>query len=248
MKACKPKKITGNIHSFETFGTQEGPGIRFVVFMQGCLGRCLYCQNPDTWKEGAGKTIDAEKILVKLDKYLPYIRSSNGGITVSGGEPLLQADFLCELFRGCKDRGVHTAIDTSAFYRPQDESKLLGLMAVTDLFIVDIKAVDKELHKRITFKAQEQVGRFINLLEKNKKEFWIRYVLVPGLNDSEQDLKKLGKLIREFHYCRNFEFLPYHTLGKHKWEYLGLKYPLKNKRAATVDDIKRAKRLFSKKP
>ncbi len=248
MKACKAKKITGNIHSFETFGTQEGPGIRFVVFMQGCLGRCLYCQNPDTWEEGAGKRMDTAMVLATIDRCLPYIVSSGGGVTVSGGEPLLQMDFLREFFRGCKDKGVHTAIDTSAFYRPKDESKLLKLLPLTDLFIVDMKSVDQQLHKRITSKGRKQVMRFINLLEKNKKEFWIRYVLVPGLNDSKEDLRKLGKLIRELHYCRNFEFLPYHTLGKHKWEHLGLKYPLKNKRAATAEDIKIAKARLSSRP
>lgn len=244
MRICKDKEITGNIHSLETFGANEGPGIRFVVFFQGCRSRCLYCQNPDTWKENAGKIMDAKEITARLDKCLPYIRSSSGGITASGGEPLLQIDFLCELFRLCKNRRVHTAVDTSAFYRPADESKLPGLAALTDLFIVDIKAADKQLHKRITSRDSEQVMRFIALLEDNKKQYWIRYVLVPGLNDSEQDLRKLGGLVSGLRHCSNFEFLPYHTLGKHKWEGLGLAYPLKNKRAAAVKDIERANRLF----
>ncbi len=243
MKACKSRKITGNIHSLETFGTHEGPGIRFLVFLQGCRARCLYCQNPDTWEEGSGKVMGAEEIMNRLDKCLPYIRSSKGGITVSGGEPLLQMDFLQELFRLCKKRGVHTAIDTSAFYLLSDESKLPALLALTDLFIVDIKAPGKKLHKRITSRNQEQVLRFIALLEDNKKQYWIRYVLVPGLNDSEGDLKKLGRLVRALRHCSNFEFLPYHTLGKHKWEHLGLNYALEDKRAATIEDIKRAKRL-----
>lgn len=243
MKVCKSREITGNIHSLETFGTHEGPGIRFVVFLQGCIGRCLYCQNPDTWEEGAGKAMGAKEVMAKLEKCLPYILSSKGGITVSGGEPLLQIDFLCELFRLCKNKGVHTAIDTSAFYRPQEEVKLPALLPLTDLFIVDIKSVDKKLHQRITSKESEQVMRFIALLEDNKKQYWLRYVLVPGLNDSERDLRKLGKLVRGKRHCRNFEFLPYHTLGKHKWEHLGLNYPLKDKRAATAEDIKRAQRL-----
>ena len=245
MKTCKPKKITGNIHSFETFGTQEGPGIRFVVFLQGCIGRCLYCQNPDTWKEGIGKTASPEEIMAKLEKCLPYIVSSKGGITVSGGEPLLQIEFLRELFRLCKKKKIHTAVDTSAFYRLKDKSKLPKLFTLTDLFIVDIKATDEKLHQRMTSKELEQVMRFIALLEDSKKEYWLRYVLVPGLNDSEKDLKKLGKLVSSLHYCRNFEFLPYHTLGKHKWEYLGLTYPLKNIKVATVKDIKRARQLIA---
>jgi len=242
MKTCKPKKITGNIHSLETFGTLEGPGIRFVVFLQGCIGRCLYCQNPDTWKEGIGKTASPGEIMAKLEKCLPYIVSSKGGITVSGGEPLLQIDFLRELFRLCKKKKIHTAIDTSAFYRLKDKLKLPKLLTLTDLFIVDIKATDEKLHQRMTSKELEQVTRFIALLEDNKKEYWLRYVLVPGLNDSEKDLKKLGKLAASLRYCRNLEFLPYHTLGKHKWEHLGLAYPLKNTKVATAKDIKRAKR------
>ena len=184
MKTCKPKKITGNIHSLETFGTLEGPGIRFIVFLQGCIGRCLYCQNPDTWKEGIGKTATPGEIMAKLEKCLPYIVSSKGGITVSGGEPLLQMDFLCELFRLCKKKKIHTAIDTSAFYRLKDKSKLPKLLTLTDLFIVDIKATDEKLHQRMTSKELGQVTRFITLLEDSKKEYWLRYVLVPGLNDS----------------------------------------------------------------
>lgn len=245
MRVCKVKDITGNIHSFETFGTHEGPGIRFVVFLQGCLARCLYCHNPDTWQEADGKTMDAKEVTEKLEKCLPYIRASKGGITVSGGEPLLQIDFLRGLFSLCKDMEIHTAVDTSAFYRPQDSLKLSALFSLTDLFIVDIKAVDKELHKQITSKELGQVMGFIRLLEDNKKEYWLRYVLVPGLNDAEEDLKKLGRLVRGLRYCRNFEFLPYHTLGKHKWEHLGLNYPLQDKRVAAAKDIKRAQRLFS---
>ncbi|MFA5356249.1 MAG: pyruvate formate-lyase-activating protein [Candidatus Omnitrophota bacterium] len=240
MKACKSKTVIGNIHSFETFGTHEGPGIRFVLFMQGCLARCLYCHNPDTWNERAGRQMSAEQVVRKLDKCMPYIISSKGGITVSGGEPLLQMDFLKELFCLCKERGVHTAIDTGAFYRPQDEYKLFSLLELTDLFLVDIKSVDKDLHKRITSRDLKQVLDFINLLEENKKPYWIRYVLAPGLNDTEKDLKALGSLVRGFRHASNFEFLPYHTLGKHKWEYLGLEYPLKDVRVARSEDIKRA--------
>lgn len=245
MKICKSKKVTANIHSLETFGAHEGPGIRFVVFLQGCSARCLYCHNPDTWEEGAWKNIDAEEIMAKLDKCGPYIASSKGGITVSGGEPLLQMDFLRCLFQLCKDKQVHTAVDTSAFYRHCDESKLSALFDLTDLFIVDIKAVDKDLHRRITSKDLDQVMRFIAMLEQAKKQYWIRYVLVPGLNDSEEDLKKLGKIVCGLSYCANFEFLPYHTLGKHKWGILGLKYPLEDKRVATIEDVKRAKRLLN---
>ena len=248
MTICDNKKITASIHSFETFGVHEGPGIRFVLFMQGCSARCLYCQNPDTWEEGAGKNMSAGEVISMMDKCMPYIVSSKGGITVSGGEPLLQMDFLHYLFQLCKDRQVHTAVDTSAFYRSGDESKLPKLLDLTDLFIVDIKAADKDLHRRVTSKDLDQVMRFIAMLEQNKKQYWIRYVLVPGLNDSEKDLEKLRGIICGLSYCSHFEFLPYHTLGKHKWGLLGLKYPLEGKKIAKIEDIKKAKRLLSIHP
>lgn len=243
MRICKQKKIKGRVHSFETFGTHDGPGIRFVVFLQGCLARCLYCQNPDTWQESGAKLMSAELVGSRLDKCLPYIKSSEGGITVSGGEPLLQMDFLQELFGLCKDKNIHTAVDTSAFYRPEDEAKLPGIFDLTDLFIVDIKALDEDLHRRITSKELGQSMRFLRRLEDDKKQYWIRYVLVPGLNDSERDLKKLGKLVRSLRHCKNFEFLPYHTLGKHKWERLGLKYPLKGIKPASALDVRKAERF-----
>ena len=243
MKACKAETITGSIHSIETFGTHEGPGIRFVLFIQGCLGRCLYCHNPDTWQEDGGKVMSPREIMSRIDKCLPYIDSSGGGVTVSGGEPLLQMDFLCTLFSLCREKGIHTAVDTSAFYRREEELKLTRLLKLTDLFIVDIKAVNKHLHKRITSRERDEVLHFISLLEDNKKSYWLRYVLVPGLNDSAEDLKKLRIFMNTLRYCRNFEFLPYHTLGMHKWKYLGLKYILKDKRPATANDIERAKRL-----
>ncbi len=244
MRACKPKELTGNIHSFETFGTQEGPGIRFVIFFQGCLARCLYCQNPDTWEESSGRKVSLKEIIAKLDKCLPYISSSKGGVTVSGGEPFLQIDFLLEFLRACKKKKIHTCVDTSAFYRPKDKAKILKLLPLVDLFIVDIKASEEKAHKKITSKELCQTLGFIRLLEKNKKNYWLRYVLVPGLNDSEKDLKGLKELVRSFGYCSKLEFLPYHTLGRHKWEHLGLKYPLKNTRPAGAQDISRASRMI----
>ena len=245
MKACKPKKILGNIHSYETFGAHEGPGIRFVVFFQGCIARCLYCQNPDTWQEGIGKKVEAEEIVRRVERCLPYIKSSGGGITLSGGEPLLQMDFARRLLWLCKKKRIRTAIDTAAFYRPSDKAKLPQLLAVTDLFIVDIKAVEGKLHKKITAQESDGVMQFIAMLEGLKKQYWLRYVLVPGLNDSARQIRKLGQFVRGLKYCSHFEFLPYHTLGKHKWSHLGLVYPLEGIRPATVKDIQKAEQLIS---
>jgi len=236
MKQCK-----GRIHSFESFSTQDGPGIRYVVFMQGCLARCLYCQNPDTWDIDSGSCFSAKDVFEKIERCLPYINSSGGGVTISGGEPLLQPDFLIELFKICKRHSIHTAIDTSAFYMSGADIKKIGsLIGLTDLFIMDIKAAENGLHRKITSRELSEVLFFIKRLEDKNKDYWLRYVLVPGLNDSEEDLKDLKTLLAGLKYCKKFEFLPYHTLGRHKWEYLNLSYPLDGFPCATPDDVKNA--------
>lgn len=234
MKRCR-------IHSLESFSTQDGPGIRYVIFMQGCLARCLYCQNPDTWDMNSGDLYTAEALFKKIKKCLPYIESSGGGITVSGGEPLLQPDCLIELFKKCKKESVHTAVDTSGFYeRGCDGDKIDKVLELTDLFIVDIKAVNARLHKKITSRELKAALSFIDKLEKKGKTYWLRYVLVPGLNNSEKDIDELNKLLSVLRHCHRFEFLPYHRLGMHKWGHLGLDYPLKDIRPATGKDIKNA--------
>ena len=229
------------IHSLESFSTQDGPGIRYVIFMQGCLARCLYCHNPDTWDMDSGVLYSAGELFKKIKKCLPYIRSSGGGITVSGGEPLLQPDCLIGLFKKCKKESVHIAVDTGGFYeRGRDSSSIDKVIELADLFIVDIKAASAGLHKKITSRELEEAVSFIDKLEEKNKAYWLRYVLVPGLNDSRGDMDELRKLLSEFRCCRRFEFLPYHRLGMHKWSHLGLSYPLKDIRPATVKDIKNA--------
>jgi pyruvate formate lyase activating enzyme len=240
MKACKSKSHVGRIHSIESFATQDGPGIRFLVFMQGCLASCLYCQNPDTWNLKAGFDMSAQEVVEKVKRCLPYIRSSNGGITVSGGEPLLQMGFLIELFRLCKMNNIHTAVDTSAFYNAHNSQLLGKLIPLTDLFILDIKAARDTLHKKMTSRGLGEVIDFLNILESEKKPYWLRYVLVPKLNDSKKDMQALKKILTGLTYCEKFEFLPYHTLGKHKWEYMKLKVPLSNTPAARPQDLKKA--------
>jgi len=244
MAVCKKDKKIGYIHSFETFGTLEGPGIRFVVFMQGCLARCLYCQNPDTWELNKGKKNTAEEVFEKIKNYVPYMKFSKGGVTISGGEPLLQIEFLIDLFKLCKRASIHTAIDTSGFFNKKDKN-LPKLIKLTDLFIVDIKASQKDLHKKIASRNIDESLSFIDMLEKAKKPYWIRYVLIPGMNNSKEDLAKLKTILSNLKYCEKFEFLPYHTVGRHKWETLSLKYPLGRFRPATVKDIKAAERIIS---
>lgn len=232
----------GKVHSFESLGTHEGPGIRYVIFLQGCLARCAYCQNPDTWDLNAGTLITAKEAFRKIEKCLPYIRSSNGGVTVSGGEPLLQAGFLTDLFKLCKKMAIHTAIDTSGFLNTDacDNKAISGLIKLTDLFLVDLKAAKTQLHKKLTSRNLGEAISFIKILESKKKPYWIRYVLVPGINNAKSDMESLKDLISGLKYCEKIEFLPYHTLGKHKWKHLGLKYRLDNTRPATAKDIEKA--------
>lgn len=246
MKRCNSKSHVGRVHSIESFATQDGPGIRFLLFMQGCVASCLYCQNPDTWNLKAGFDMTAEEVAEKVKRCMPYIKASGGGITVSGGEPLLQMEFLVELFRLCKMNNIHTAVDTSAFYNKHDEKLLRKLILLTDLFILDIKAADETLHKKITSRPLGEVLDLLKMLESEKKPYWLRYVLVPKLNDSKKDMQGLKKILGKLKYCEKFEFLPYHTLGKHKWKYMKLKYPLRNTAPASAQDLKKAQALLRK--
>lgn len=240
MQPCNGRSYLGRVHSIESFATQDGPGIRFLVFMQGCAARCLYCQNPDTWDLKAGFDMSAQEVLKKVKRCMPYIKASHGGITVSGGEPLLQMEFLIELFRLCKMNNIHTAVDTSAFYNVHNRKLLKKLIPFTDLFILDIKAASEALHKKITSRPLSEALDFLNILEAGKKPYWLRYVLVPKLNDSKKELQALKKILAGLIYCEKFEFLAYHTLGKHKWKYMKLKYPLRNTPAASPQHLKRA--------
>jgi pyruvate formate lyase activating enzyme len=188
----------------------------------------------------------AKEVFKKIEKAMPYIRASGGGVTISGGEPLLQPDFLTALFRLCRKSSVHTAVDTSGFFSKKDSKKIQGLLNLTDLFIMDIKSADAKQHKRLTARELKESLFFIAMLEKKKRPYWLRYVLVPGSNDSKEDIRRLNKLMQPLRYCQRFEFLPYHTLGSHKWAALGLRYPLKDARSATTKDIDRANRLLNK--
>ena len=241
MRSCNKKSHTGIIHSIESFATHDGPGIRFLVFMQGCIARCLYCQNPDTWDLRAGFEMDAGEVFEKIKRCMPYIKASGGGLTVSGGEPLLQIDFLIQLFELCKKNDVHTVIDTSAFCNAPDRRLIDRLIGLTNLFILDIKASREALHKKITSRNLNEALEFLNILETKKKPYWLRYVLVPGLNDSQTDMHALNKILAGLDCCEKFEFLPYHTLGKHKWKHMNLKYPLEGVSPANTRHIESAR-------
>lgn len=238
--------MEGNIHSFESFGTVDGPGIRYVVFMQGCPMRCKYCHNPDTWQVGAGKKYTAEAVFKEILKYKNYIKS--GGVTVSGGEPLLQAEFITELFRLLKAEGIHTALDTSGVTfdkdNPQSVEKHLSVLRYTDLVLLDIKHIDEDEHKALTGFSNKRMLDFAQFLSENGKKMWIRHVLVPDITDKDEYLQKLKQFISGLKTVERVEVLPYHTMGEVKYEKLGLPYPLKGVQPPAKQRIENARKIL----
>lgn len=233
--------ITAKIHSFETLGTVDGPGIRFVIFMQGCSLKCKYCQNRDTWNLCGGTKYTISEIVNKVLRYKNYIMP-NGGITISGGEPLLQSKFLISLFKELKKYNIHTCIDTSGSFVITEELK--QLIDLTDLFLLDIKCINDEICKDLTGVSNKNELIFAKYLSDNNKDIWIRQVLVPSITDNKEDLIDLRNFINTLKTVKKVELLPYHNLGKFKWENLGLKYELDNIPTATSNDIERAKQIL----
>ena len=239
---------TGKIHSIETFGTVDGPGVRFVVFFQGCPMRCLYCHNPDTWEISHAKhELSADELLDRMTRNLPFYKT--GGITATGGEPLMQIDFLTELFTKAKALGIHTCLDTSGITFRRDAvslAKFNTLLAVTDLVMLDVKHTDAEKHRALCGHDSSAPREFLAYLGELGKPTRIRYVLVPGYTDREDDLKALGKLIGTMDNLEQLEILPYHELGKVKYEKLGIPYPLEGTRVPTAEDVERAMEIIEK--
>lgn len=234
--------IKGHVHSLETFGTVDGPGIRFVLFMQGCLMRCQYCHNPDTWGLNEGKEMTVEDVLSEIEPYINYYRSSGGGLTVSGGEPSLQARFVAELFREVKSRwNLHTTLDSNGF---NDADKIKELLDVTDLVLLDIKHIDDEKHIKLTAKSNERTLKTAEWLSEHGHKMWIRHVYVPGIHNEEEDLIHLGQFIGTLHGVEKFEILPYHQMGIYKWEELGINYPLEGVPSPSDEEVQRAYRLI----
>lgn len=232
--------MKGYIHSIESFGAVDGPGIRLVVFMQGCLLRCAYCHNPDTWKIATGTEISASDIIEKYKRNRQFY--TNGGITVSGGEPLLQIDFLIELFRLAKSENIHTCIDTSgAVFDEKYTEKFDELLKYTDLVLLDIKHIDSAKHKDITGFGNENIIDFALYLERNEVDVWIRHVVVPQLCDDESDLYNLGRFIGKLKNVKALEVIPYHTFGVGKYEELGIDYRLKGIDNLSAEDALKSK-------
>ncbi len=239
--------MTGYIHSFESFGTVDGPGIRYVIFLQGCPLRCQYCHNPDTWGAG-GKEYSVEQVVAQALRYRNYF-GEKGGITTTGGEPLLQIDFVIELFTRLKEKGVHTCVDTSGItFKKEDEKsveKHKKLLEVADLFLLDIKHIDDEKCKALTGKSNQSTLDFARFLSENGKSMWIRQVLVPNLTDAEEDLKKTRAFIDTLKTVERVEVLPYHTMGEVKYEKLGIAYPLEGVQAPSKESVLNARKILT---
>jgi pyruvate formate lyase activating enzyme len=234
--------MIGNIHSIETLGTVDGPGLRYIVFTQGCLLRCQFCHNADTWEIGTGKQMTVSEIMEDLMSYLPFFESSGGGITVSGGEPLLQLPFLIELFKECKSNGIHTTIDSSGGSFNSSNQKYMErieeLLQYTDLILLDLKHINRQKHIKLTGMPNDHILEFARLLSDRKIPIWVRHVLVPTITDDEEDLERLREFIGTLENVEKIDILPYHKLGVYKWEALGLEYPLQHIETPSEDHVK----------
>lgn len=237
------ENLTGYVHSLESFGSVDGPGVRYVIFMSGCPMRCLYCHNPDTWDMQTGTQYTAEQLIKQALRYRSYWGKS-GGITVSGGEPLLQIDFLIELFTLAKKNNINTCLDTSGVVFDAENSekkqKFDTLMTVTDLVMLDIKHIDDEQHKKLTQHSNVNILKFVEYLNEKNVKMWIRHVVVPNITDSRDELLRVGKFLKKFNNIEKIETLPYHTLGKMKYDKLGLEYPLGDTPPLDENDAKKA--------
>ena len=231
--------MTGNIHSFESLGTVDGPGVRFVVFFQGCVLRCKYCHNPDTWAFNIGNKYTSEDIIKRLIRNKEFYET--GGITATGGEPMCQLDFLIELFTFAKSKKIHTCLDTSGImFHKVNKDKIDTLLSVCDLVMLDIKHMDEGEHIKLTGMSNKPVLDFARYLNEKQKKMRIRFVLVPTVTDSCEHLVAIGKFLRDFTNIEKIEVLPYHTLGKAKYENLGIDYPLEGIPEANSDMAKNA--------
>ena len=246
-EACNDPDETGHtgfIHSFETAGTLDGPGIRFVVFMTGCPLRCQYCQNPDTWHVRNGSPMSVDQVMREIEKYAGFLIKAGGGITFSGGEPLVQIKFLANLLRKCKQRGLHTAVDTSGVL---GERMTDAMLADTDLVLLDIKAFDPDIYRQITGGKVAATQEFAKRLSSMAKPTWIRFVLVPQLTDDFEDIEHLADFVADLQGVERVEVLPFHKMGEHKWEALNLDYQLKETEPPSEELIARIHDQFRKR-
>lgn len=234
------------VHSIESFGSVDGPGIRFVIFLKGCTMRCQYCHNPDTWSRAGGQLRSVDDVLAQAQRYQSYW-GEKGGITVSGGESLLQIHSLTELFRKAKSLGINTCLDTSAQPFSRDSSSFPAfeeLMKYTDLILLDIKHIDSDAHKQLTGWRNENILDCARYLSDIRKPVWIRHVLIPGINDDDESLRNLRAFIDTLRNVERVDVLPYHALGVYKWEQLGIPYALTEVKSPTEESVRHAQRIL----
>lgn len=235
--------MIGHIHSTESFGTVDGPGVRFVVFFQGCPLRCKYCHNPDTWEFGKGTERTAEDLMKEYDSYKEFLKS--GGITATGGEPLAQPEFLAELFALAKSKGVHTCLDTSAgVYSPEHHEAIDKALKYTDLVMLDIKHIDSGEHKKLTGMGNEHILAFAEHLRDLGIPVWIRHVVVPGITDQHDELFALGEFLSTLTNLKALDVLPYHDMAKPKYENLGMEYPLGDTPPLSKEEAVKAREII----
>ena len=237
--------VMGSVHSFETFGSVDGPGVRFVIFLNGCNMRCQYCHNVDTWQMKE-LNYTSDEVLSKALRYKSYWKS-DGGITISGGEPLLQLDFVLDIFQKAKAKGIHTTLDTCGQPFTYDEpffSKLQEVLKVTDLILLDLKHIDDEKHIDLTKQKNKNILAFAKYLSDIQKPIWIRHVLVPSINDDEDSLQRLSAFVKNLQNVERFEVLPYHTLGAFKWKELGIPYALEGITPPDKETIEKANNIL----
>ena len=236
----------GYVHSLESFGSADGPGVRYIIFLSGCAMRCQFCHNPDTWDMQKGTLYTAKELIDKAWRYRNYW-GKDGGITISGGEPLLQIDFLTEIFTLAKEKGIHTTLDTSGNPFTREEpfySKWKKLMEVTDLVMLDIKHIDEKVHQTLTGQTGENIKEMAREMSDMGQPMWIRHVLIPGDNSQDKYLIEMREFIQTLKTVERVEILPYHTLGVFKWEQLGIDYPLKGVNPPTQEEVKHAEELL----
>lgn len=235
-------EIIGRVNSLESFGSVDGPGVRYIVFLKGCHMRCKYCHNPETWSMEGGMEMTPSQVMEKAIRFKAYWKNG-GGITVSGGEALVQIDFVIELFKLAKSKGINTCLDTSGnpfSMDPEYLKKFDELMSLTDTFLLDIKIIDDEKHKILTGWTNKNILELAKYLSDNNKDMWIRNVLVPGVTDDQEDLEGLRDFVASLKTVKRFEVLPYHTLGVVKYAELGIKYELEGVLPPTKEEIQRA--------
>jgi pyruvate formate lyase activating enzyme len=233
----------GRIHSFESCGTVDGPGIRFIIFMQGCLLRCKYCHNRDTWDLEGGKEVTVDEIINEAKTYKHFMKASGGGITASGGEALMQPEFIRDLFASAHAEGIHTCLDTNGYAR-QLSSVIDEILDVTDLVMLDLKQINDEIHQNLVGVPNKRILEFAKHLQARNQKTWIRYVIVPGYSDDDDSVHRLGAFIEGMTNIEKVELLPYHQLGEHKWQTMGFDYPLAGVKAPSKETVLHIKEIL----